>query len=508
MVLLTVAQARALDLSARERLGLSETELIERAGREAALVAARYGPLQGRRVLVLCGKGHNGADGLVAARHLRADGVLADAVLAFDEAELAAETGRALKEARNAGLRVLPLAEAAGAMQASALLIDALVGTGSRLPLTGNLADLVRLANASRVPVLALDIASGLDADSGHCGPVCIQARATLAFLAPKLGQRLWPGRAVSGELLTAALGVPEYFLTALDGPLALAFDGAQVLGILPPRDPAMHKKKAEVLLIAGSREYLGAALLCARGAYRCGAGLVKLALPEALAPFAMAALPEAVVVGFSADGALSDIHLEALLALAADANAVVVGPGLGRRTGTLALVQELWRRLPMPAVFDADALASLDVDDAPGGERVLTPHEGELKGLQGPQALQAGRVAAVRALARRSGAVTLLKGPATLVAQPDGGLTVNGSGNASLATAGSGDVLSGAIAALLAQGANGLDAAALGAWAHGEAAEAWCEDNADRGLLASDLADLLPRALASAGASETSSFT
>jgi NAD(P)H-hydrate epimerase len=194
-------------------------------------------------------------------------------------------------------------------------------------------------------------------------------------------------------------------------------------------------------------------------------------------------------------------MHLEGLLALAGGADAVVVGPGLGRHPGTLALVNELWQRLPEPAVFDADALFQLDLGRPPAGERVLTPHEGELKRLSGSGALDAGRVAAVRSLAARSRGVALLKGPATLVAQPDGRLSVNTSGNAALATAGSGDVLSGAIAALLAQGADPFSAAGLAAWAHGKAAEAWSARNAGRGLLASDLADQLPQALALAGA-------
>ena len=450
---------------------------------------------------MLCGKGHNAADGLVAARHLCAVGAKVGLLLTFAEGELAAETARALKEARSAGAVTLSDEKAASALSASDLIIDALVGTGARLPLSGGLARLAKLANASGAAVLSMDIASGLDADSGEATGPCVRADITLAFIAPKLGQCLMPGREISGKLLTATLGIPASLFAELEGPKAIAFDGERARSALPARAAAMHKKQAEVLLIAGSREYLGAALLCARGAYRSGAGLVRLALPEALAPFAMAALPEAVVTGFSADGALSEMHLEALLALAAGASAVVVGPGLGRLPGTQALVRELWQRLPGPAVFDADALTALDLGGVPGGERVLTPHEGELKRLLGPDALNAGRVAAVRLLAQRSASTALLKGPATLVAMPDGRLSINTSGNAALATAGSGDVLSGVIAALLAQGADAFSAAGLGAWAHGSAADVWAAENAGRGLLASDLTERLPKALALAGA-------
>lgn len=269
----------------------------------------------------------------------------------------------------------------------------------------------------------------------------------------------------------------------------------------LPPRGIGAHKHKAELLVIAGSQRYLGAGLLCARSAYRSGAGMVRWALPQSLAIPAVAALPEAVIEALVAEDGLDERHLDALLALCGSCHAVVLGPGLGRSPGVQALVRALWRRVTLPMLVDADALHALDLAVMPGGERVLTPHEGELKAMQGPDALEQGRVAAVLALARRSHAVALLKGPGTLSAAPDGRLRINQSGGPVLATAGSGDVLAGLIGALLAQRAETFDAAALGAWLHGRAADLWSERNAGRGLLASDLADLIPIALAEAGA-------
>ena len=269
----------------------------------------------------------------------------------------------------------------------------------------------------------------------------------------------------------------------------------------LPARSADQHKKKAEVFIVAGSAQYLGAALLCARGAYRAGAGMVRLALPNALAPEAMAAFPEVVVQGLGAQSYLTLDHAETLRASAAAAHAIAVGPGLGRHPETLALVRKLWTGLPQAAVFDADALAALDLKAAPGGPRVLTPHEGELALLQGPEALKEGRVQAVRALASRSHSVALLKGPGTLIAQPDGSTSLNPLGGPVLATAGTGDVLTGAIAALMAQGAAPYDAACLGAWIHAWAGQHWAESQAGRGMLASDLADRLPLALAQLGA-------
>lgn len=278
-------------------------------------------------------------------------------------------------------------------------------------------------------------------------------------------------------------------------------FGSKQARACLPPRLLNFHKKKASVLLVAGSAQYLGAAILCARGAFRAGAGYVRLALPAALAPMAMALLPEAVISGLGRGSSLGLGQRAAVEALATGCHAVAVGPGLGRSRGTQSLVRALWKGLRTAAVFDADALAALRPPQRPGGPRIITPHEGEAQLILGSKALDDGREMAARLMASRWRCVALLKGPRTLVASPDGRLSANRSGSAVLATAGSGDVLTGAIAALLAQGATPYDAARLGAWIHGRAADRWKTRHSGRGLLASDLADALPRALGDAGA-------
>jgi ADP-dependent NAD(P)H-hydrate dehydratase/NAD(P)H-hydrate epimerase len=276
----------------------------------------------------------------------------------------------------------------------------------------------------------------------------------------------------------------------------AAEFGAAQARAALPPRLADAHKHQSRLLLVAGSPAYLGAALLCARAAYRGGAGYVQVALPAELAASAALGLPEAVIAGLQGPE-----QLDTVLGLAAKAKAVVVGPGLGREPGTLALAAALWGRLPQCALFDADALAALEPGIPTAGPRILTPHAGELKRLLGPQALEQGREPAVHALAKAYGAIALLKGPGTLVATPQGRCARCASGTPALASAGTGDVLSGLIGALLAQGAPPFEAAALGAWLHGRSAELWAADNAQRGLLASDLIEHFPRALAEAGA-------
>jgi NAD(P)H-hydrate epimerase len=500
MRLLSAAESRALDRMIREKQGLPEAELIERAGREAALFAGRrYGPLRGRRVVVLCGKGHNAADGLVAARHLCASGASVGLACAFGVEDLSPEARRAFVMARDAGADLVP--PTAAALADADLLVDALVGTGARLPLQGALAALARFAAAQPAPVLALDLPSGLDADSGALSEPYVRAEATLTFMALKRGLKLFPGREAAGAVFLAPLVDAVAELETLPEPVCELVDLDWVRRRLPARPWDFHKRRAEVLVLAGSKDYLGAALLCGRAAYRGGAGLVRLALPEPLATAAMAALPEAVIQALPVEQAPGQGQLETLLALAEGAHAVVVGPGLGRRGDTQALMRSLWSRLTRPTVFDADALFGLEPGLSPGGDRVLTPHEGEAGRLLGADVSTLGRPAAALRLAREFRAQTLLKGPASLVAAPEGRWAVCESGAPVLASAGTGDVLAGLLGALLAQGAAPFEAAALAAYVHGRAGENWRARHAGRGLLASELADLLPAALAEAGA-------
>ena len=476
----------------------TESGMIASAGRAAAeLAEARFGPLTGSLVVVLCGKGHNAADGLVAALRWLEAGVRVSAFLAFPREALAVETAKALDKALAAGLQVV---EDLALLEPGALAVDAMVGTGARLPLQGRLADCARWINAQAAPVLALDLPSGLDGETGAVHDPCVKAAATISFVAAKPGLFLDPGRDQAGMVQVHAFSAELRRLVETESTLR-AFDLDEARAALPLRRGDAHKKQARLLIVAGSVDYLGAALLCAKAAYRGGAGLVRLALPRSLALAAVSALPEAVVLGLPAEDALDDSQRDALLGALAESDALVVGPGLGRRPGTQDLVRALWRETALPALFDADALHALRLAQPAGAVRVLTPHAGELKALMGPGALADGRCAAALALARATGAVALLKGPATLVARPDGQLSINVTGSAVLASAGTGDVLSGLIGALLAQAAAAHQAAGLGAWAHGAAADAWARENAGRGLLASDLLERLPQALALAGA-------
>jgi hydroxyethylthiazole kinase-like uncharacterized protein yjeF len=281
----------------------------------------------------------------------------------------------------------------------------------------------------------------------------------------------------------------------------ARSFGEPQARAALPERPVDVHKRKAMVFVLAGSTQYFGAALLSARAAYRGGAGTVRLAVPEVLRGAVQAALPEAVVLGYPGAAATSR-QLALVLQAASDCHSVLVGPGLGRAGGTQALVRALYARLKQPAVFDADALFALAaLSTAKRGlkvteaARVLTPHDGEMQRLLGGP-LPADRESLARSFAETQGVTLVLKGPQTFCASSDGRLARNTTGHPALATAGTGDALAGLLAALLAQGAQPFEAAALAAWVHGKAAQAWARSNGDRGLLASDLIERIPAVL------------
>ncbi|HEX6166254.1 MAG TPA: NAD(P)H-hydrate dehydratase [Acidimicrobiales bacterium] len=447
---LTPEQMGAVDAAAPEPTEL----LIGRAGAAVARQAvAMLGGTYGRRVVVVAGKGNNGNDGREAARRLRRRGV-----------------------------RVLEI-DAVGAperLPASDLVIDAAYGTGFR----GEYAP----PDPAGAPALAVDIPSGVDGLTGAVAGGAVRADRTVTFAALKPGLLFHPGRALAGPVITADIGLD---VRVVDAAAAVGLvEGADVAGWLPPRPADSHKWRAAVVIAAGSPGMTGAAHLAARAAQRAGAGMVRVASPGVEHD---AALPTEAV-GIAVPSAGWDARV---LAELDRAGALVVGPGLGRGAATGAAVHQVVATAPVPLVIDGDALSALegraaDVVGTRGAATILTPHDGEFARLAG-HAPSADRIAAARGLARDTGAIVLLKGPTTVCAHPDGRVHLSTTGDARLATAGTGDVLSGIIGALLAQGVEPLEAASAGAWLHGRSAE----QGPARGLVASDVAAGLPAALA-----------
>jgi hydroxyethylthiazole kinase-like uncharacterized protein yjeF len=452
----TPEEMAAIDAAAPEPVEV----LIGRAGGAVARAARRMlGGTYGRRVLVVAGKGNNGRDGVEAADRLRRRGVHVTVVTAA--------------EAAGPDRPTLPPAD---------LVIDAAYGTGFR----GD----YQAPDTGAAPVLAVDIPSGVQGLTGEVSGRPAPAARTVTFAALKPGLLFHPGRALAGEVELADIGLD------VSSARAGVVEAADVAGWVPPRPATSHKWRTAVLVVAGSLGMTGAAHLAAAAAQRAGAGMVRLASPgiadDPLRPTEAVGVP----------GCDRPDWDRAVLDQVARAKALLVGPGLGLSDGTVAAVRRLLSAASeRPLVIDGDGLTALrdaasaaDLLRGRSSPAVLTPHDGELTRLAG-EGPGADRLAAARDLAARTGAVVLLKGPTTVVAHPGGRVRVSTAGDQRLATAGTGDVLGGAIVALLARGADPFDAAAAGAWLHGTAALTGPAE----GLVAGDLVDALPGALAAA---------
>jgi NAD(P)H-hydrate epimerase len=450
--------------------GVPESVLMTRAGRAVAWrVRAVLGGTYGRRVTVVCGKGNNGGDGLIAADALRAWGVAVDVI------RIDAPSTSALE-------RALGRAD---------LAVDAMFGTGFRGTLDGFAREAADALRKSSVPIVAVDIASGVDGLTGEVRGASVRADHTVTFAAPKPGLYFHPGRARTGTVHVADIGIdlgPEPSRAAV-------VEASDVASWVPPRDATTHKWRSGVLVIGGSAGMTGAPMLAAHAATHLGAGIVIAVLPGEAAQRASGT--EIITHTISAD-ATGGITRAAVAELAPDLDrfgAVVLGPGLGRGDEIASTVAALARVVPGPLVLDADALVALGTDLTPVRERssttILTPHDGEFERLTG--ALPGpDRIDAARRLAAASGSVVLLKGPTSVAAAPDGRVRVNPTGTPDLATAGSGDVLSGMIAAFAARGVEPLEAVAAAAFVHGRAAE-WAGHT---GFVATDLPALAGEAL------------
>lgn len=438
---LTPSEMAAVDAAAPAPVEV----LIERAGAAVARMALdMLGGGYGRRVVVLAGPGNNGADGRAAARRLRRRGTRVEVVEV-----------RAVPE---------PLTPCD-------LVVDAAFGTGFRGEHTA--------PDPGAAPVLAVDIPSGVSGLTGEVSGHALGAVRTVTFAALKPGLLFAPGRDLAGAVSVADIGLDV-------GPSDTGLvEETDVSGWVPARPSEAHKWQSALLVIAGSPGMTGAARLVAAAAQRSGAGMVRVGTPGVADDPGRPA--EAVGVELAGDG----------WAAAADrCRAMVIGPGLGRGAATVAEVRRTLAAVNVPAVVDADGLVALGAEVAEvlrgrGEHTVLTPHDGEFEHLMGERP-GADRIAAARSLARRSGAIALLKGSTTVVAHPDGRVRITTTGDGRLATAGTGDVLSGVIGALLARGAAPFDAAAAGAWVHGSAGRLGPAE----GLIARDLIEHLPEVL------------
>ncbi|MEE2703346.1 MAG: NAD(P)H-hydrate dehydratase [Myxococcota bacterium] len=498
----TADQMRRIDAHAIQQCGLPGRVLMESAGRAvAAAVRLRFPDV--RRPLVACGGGNNGGDGYVVARTLRDwDARVAPVVVTLADPERHSEEARAnLDLLRGAEIEVVSRptpGRLRELREASDLVIDAVLGVGITRSVEGELARVFESLRGG-VPVVAVDLPSGLSSDTGEPLGAWLPADLVVTLGFPKLGLALAP---LEAEILVADLGLPRASLEASGVGQFLPGDAA-ARRLLPVRPLVAHKGSfGHLLVVAGSRGKTGAACLAAAGALRAGAGLVTVAAPRELHGIYEEKLTEAMTLPAedTGTGAFASIAAKTLLRESESREALVVGPGIGVHPDTVSAVRGLLDELRLPCVVDADGLNAFA--GAPeglrgAGPRVLTPHPGELARLLSCQTREVGRdrVAAARELASRAAAIVVLKGARSLVVGPDGDLSINPTGGPALATGGTGDVLAGVIGALLAGGLAPFEGAVLGVYLHGMCGAPPLAPASAVGSVAGEVADRIPLA-------------
>jgi NAD(P)H-hydrate epimerase len=471
------ADTRAADQRAASEYGLAGGVLMERAG-SAAFTLLRERFPRARRIAVVCGPGNNGGDGYVVARLARETGLATVLLSLAGSSELKGAAAAAHAAWLKTGGRVL--AFGAEPLQECDVIVDALFGTGLERPLEGEWRAAIEAMNASGRPIFAIDIPSGLHADTGRVLGTAARAALTMSFIGLKAGLFTGQGREHSGLILFDDLGVPDAVFAGVT-PQARRITQRNLHGLLAPRARHAHKGDAgRVLVVGGQPGMPGAVRLAGEAAYRAGAGLVTLATHPEHAASIGAVRPELIAYGVQ--------NAQSIQPLFSGAHALAVGPGLGQGEWGRALWQAVLAA-DKPLVVDADALNLLATQPSSRPDWVLTPHPGEAARLLDVSVaeVQADRFAAVRAIAQRYGGMCVLKGNGTLISHSEPSMWLCDRGNPGLATGGSGDVLTGVIVALLAQGLAPIDAARLGVWVQASAGDRVAASG-ERGIMASDL--------------------
>lgn len=502
----TAEEMRRVDRRAIEELGIPGAVLMENAGRGAAeAVLAFLGtlgrPRRGARVAIVCGKGGNGGDGFVAARYLAAHGVRPRVLLVARPEELTGDPALKLAEMGAAGLHAT-VVEGEPDLAAEDVVVDALLGTGTRGVPAGMVAQAIAAINGSGRPVVALDIPSGLPADGGAPPGAAVRASLTVTFAGLKRGLVTPPGSDFAGTVRVAAIGVARAHLER--GIRTFLLEPLDIRPLFPARPRDAHKGSyGALLIVAGSPGKTGAAALAARAAMRSGAGLVTVATPTSQQPIVAGLVLESMTepVPETLSHTISLDAIPVITRLADSRDAVAVGPGLGLAMETREAVCALVRHLPRPVVVDADALTALgdhlDLLRDAAAPRCLTPHPGEMARLLGGTIadVQRDRIECVRNFATRHGVHVVLKGAASAIASPDGDVCLCPTGNPGMASGGMGDVLTGMVGAFLGRGLAPQHALRAAVYLHGLAGDVGAERVGEEALIASDLLDAMPEA-------------
>lgn len=509
MWIASAARTREMDRDAMHEFGIPAMVLMERAGLAVFEVIKELLPDQGR-IAVVCGKGNNGGDGLVVARLAHEAGFQVECLVAATESELSDDARTQLNVSRAQGVRPIFFDDErwmrkSDCMGMMDLVVDALLGTGASGEVHGPILEGIRAINRSGVPVVSVDVPSGIDTDTGEDLGESVWALRTVTFGVPKPFLFQGIGLEHAGYWSVAEIGYPS---TLLETPTdARVLTDQWVYDVIPERLRSAHKRdNGHVLVIAGSDTMTGAALLAAKAALRAGAGLVTLASTTAVCNAAASYLPEVMHIRLpDTDGEINEAAIDVLLAANLMIDSAVIGPGMGHSPHVIEFFKALFADWEVPSVLDADALNAVATGvQLPQGECVLTPHPGEMARLLSCSTaeVQTDRFTTMKEAAKRFGKTIVLKGPHTIVSEQHQPLGVNQTGNNGMATAGMGDVLSGVIGALLAQDLPPYCAACAGVAWHGAAGDVCADRIGPVGYLASDVVDSLPQARAKLTAS------
>ncbi len=497
-----------IDRRAIEELKIPGLKLMENAGtRVTETILERFGDIKNRIVTIVCGKGNNGGDGFVVARLLHEKGANIELYLIGRRDSVKGDARVNLERTEKIGLWIKEINDPVDfqIMETSALIVDAIFGTGFSGEIKSPYAEVIRRINNNPTPVIAIDSPSGLDGETGEVSDPCISADITVTFGLPKYGQTVYPGKARCGFLTVADIGIPEKAISEEEIGLSLLMED-EAAGLLPFRAFDSHKGDfGRLFVLAGSEGMTGAAALTAEAGLRSGVGLTILGCPSGLNDILETKLTEVIT------RPLPEVRKRRCLALRGLgeiremvkwADAVAVGPGIGIYHETRDLVFRLISRLDKPAVFDADALNILanntDYLKNHTAPLVISPHPGEMARLTGRtiEEIARNRIDIALEFADKYNLVCLLKGAPSVIAAPSGEAWINPNGNEGMATAGSGDVLTGLIGSFLAQGVIDIDAAVLGCFIHGAAGDLACDELGSRGMIAGDILAMVPEAL------------
>jgi len=505
--IVTAGEMREIDQRTIKEACMPGILLMENAGMGLVQVIMDYlKDVKDARVTILCGRGNNGGDGMVVARHLYNRGIHVSVYLAGDSKGLKGDALVNYDILKGYGLDVIELNSARtlkGNHQAD-LIVDALLGTGISGGVKGLVGEVIRWINRTSVPVISVDLPSGLQSDDGQYTGDCVQADHTVTMAAIKRGLLLPPGRELAGHLTVVDIGVPDFIAESVDSKVYL-IESSDILPRLPERPAAAHKGTfGKLAILAGSRGMTGAGVLCSQASLRIGAGLTILGVPESLNPVFEDKLTEVMTQPLpeTNEGSLSRKSKKGVQTLLSWADVVAMGPGLSMHTETSGLIREQVLDCSLPLLLDADGINAFaghaDLLEKRKGAMILTPHYGELSRLTGQsiEEIAVHRIEVAKRQAIRFKAVLILKGSPTVIAAPNGEIFINSTGNSGMATAGSGDVLTGMVAGLMAQGSSSLDAAICGVYLHGLAGDLAAQDYGQPSLLAGDIVDYIPEAV------------